>query len=164
MTALYLLAAEYHDAARKLADLDLPPEVVSDTLEGMAGALEVKAQSVAYMVRSMEADAAAVAQWAKDANARAKAIEQRAEHLRDYLARTLQSCGIQKVQGPGVSMTFRKSSAVVIDEPALIPAEYMRAPEPPPPSPSKTLIGEAIKAGREVPGARIETRFNLQIK
>lgn len=164
MTALYVLAAEYQDAARRIADMDLPAELVADTLEGLAGEVEVKAQNVALMVRVLEADAAAVQQWANDASARAKAIEQRAESLRDYLSRTLLACGIQKVEGPGVALSFRKSTAVVIDEPGLIPAEFMKQPDPPPPAPSKTLIGDALKAGRDVPGARLETRQNLQIK
>ena len=164
MTALYVLAAEYRNAAQLLADLDADPQTVADTLEGMAGDLEVKAQSVAMMVRGLEADAAAVAQWANDAYARSKSIEQRAEALRDYIARNMQACGIQKIEGPGVALSFRKSTAVVIDEPGLIPSEFMKQRDPPPPAPSKTLIGVALKAGREVPGAHMETRQNLQIK
>ena len=62
MTALYLIAAEYRAAATALADLDMDAQTVADTLDGMAGDLEVKAQAVAYAVRSMEADAAAVKQ------------------------------------------------------------------------------------------------------
>ena len=71
MTALYLIVDEYRAAATQLADLDLPPEVVADTLESLAGDLEVKAQNVAHMVRALEADATAIKQWAKDAEARA---------------------------------------------------------------------------------------------
>ena len=164
MTTLFAIATQYQDAARKLADLDLDAQTIADTLEGMAGELETKAQSVAYVVRSLEADAAAVTQWAKDANARAKALELRAENLREFLAATLQACGIQKVEGPGVVLSFRKSTAVVIDEPGLIPAEFMKQPEPPPPAPSKSLIGDALKAGKTVPGAHLDTRMNLQIK
>ncbi len=164
MTTLFAIATQYQDAARKLADLDLDAQTIADTLEGMAGELETKAQSVAYVVRSLEADAAAVAQWAKDANARAKALELRAESLREFLAATLQACGIQKVEGPGVVLSFRKSTAVVIDEPGLIPAEFMKQPDPPPPAPSKSLIGDALKAGKTVPGAHLDTRMNLQIK
>lgn len=163
MTALYLLAGEYKQAAEQLANLDLPPEVVRDTLEGLGGDLEHKAQNVAMMVRSLEADAAAVKQWAKDAAERAKAIEARADSMRDYLANNLAACGIEKIEGPGVRIAWRKSSAVVVDEPGLIPAEFMRTPEPPPPAPDKKAIGDAIKAGQEVPGAHIEQRRNLQI-
>lgn len=164
MTSLSLIAAEYRDAAERLSDLDLPPEVVADTLESLGGELEIKAQAVGHMIRRLEADAAAIKQWAQTANDRAKAVQARADSLHAYLSSTLAECGIQRVEGPGIALSWRKSTAVVIDEPGLIPAEFMRQPEPPPPAPDKRLIGDAIKAGAEVPGAHIETRSNLQIK
>jgi hypothetical protein len=52
----------------------------------------------------------------------------------------------------------------VIDEPALIPVEFLRTPPPPAPEPDKTAIAAAIKAGREVPGAHVEQRKSLQVK
>lgn len=164
MTSLFMIATEYRDAAEKLSDLDLPPEVVADTLESLGGDLEVKAQSVAHMVRRLEADAASIKQWAQTASDRAKAVQARADSLRDYLSDTLAACGITRIDGPGIALSWRKSSAVEIDEPGLIPSEYMRQPEPPPPAPDKRLIGDALKAGKDVPGAHIATRSNLQIK
>ena len=164
MTSLFLIAAEYRDAADKLADLDLDAQTVADTLEGLSGELEVKAQAVGHMIRRLEADAAAIKQWAQTANDRAKAAQARADSLHAYLSANLAACGIQRVEGPGIALSWRKSSAVVIDEPGLIPAEFMRQPEPPPPAPDKRLIGDALKAGAEVPGAHIETRSNLQIR
>lgn len=164
MTVLFLLAADYRAAAEKLADLDLPPEVVADTLEGLSGDIQAKAENVAHMVRSMESDAAAVKQWAKDATDRAKVLEGRAESLRDYLQRCMEATGIERIEGPGIVLSFRKSSAVVIDEPGLVPSLFMRQPETPPPAPDKKLIADAIKAGKEVPGAHIEPRRSLQIK
>lgn len=164
MTALYLLAGEYRAAAEQLADLDLPPEVVRDTLESLGGELEVKAQAVGHMVRSIEASADAMKQWARDAQERASSALARAEALREYLSTNLQACGISKVEGPGIALSFRKSTAVVIDEPALIPVGFMRVPEPPPPSPDKKALADALKAGEVVPGAHLETRLNLQVK
>lgn len=163
MSTLFAIAADYRAAAVKLADMDIDAQTITDTLEGMSGDLEVKAKNVAMMVRSIEADAAAVKQWGKDAADRAKAMEARAESLRDYLANNLAACGIEKIEGPGVRISWRKSSAVVIDEPGLIPAEFMKTPEPPPPAPDKKAIGDALKAGTEVAGAHIEHRKNLQI-
>lgn len=163
MSSLFVLTNEYRSAAEKLADLELPPEVIADTLESLSGELEEKAQNVGHMVRRFETDAAACKAWAKAASDRAKAIEARAEAMRGYLASAMQACGIEKIEGPGIRLSFRKSSAVVIDELGLIPAEFMVTPEPPPAAPSKTLIGNAIKAGQEVPGAHIEQRRNLQI-
>lgn len=164
MSTLFALTTEYREAAMKLAELDMDAQTVADTLESLSGELETKAQGVAMMARSLEADAAAVKQWSKDAAERAKAIEARAENLRDYLARCMEACGIEKISGPGVELSFRKSSAVVIDGADLIPSEYMRAKPAPEPEPDKKAISDAIKAGKEVPGAHIEQRKSLQIK
>lgn len=164
MTALYFLANEYRDDIAKLQELDLDPQTVADTLESMGGELEHKAQNVALFARSLDADAAAVKQWAKDASERAKAMESRADSLRAYIARCMDACGIDKISGPAVSLSFRASSAVVIDGEDLIPAEYMRQKPQPAPEPDKTAIAAAIKAGKDVPGAHIEHRKSLQIK
>lgn len=164
MTALFLLASEYRAAAEQLANLDLDAQTVADTLEGLSGELEVKAQAVAHMVRSIEANAAAMKQWAADATERARAAQARADSLREYLSTTLQACGIQRVDGPGIALSWRRSSAVVIDEPDLIPATFMRQPETPPQVPDKKALADALKSGSAVPGAHIETRSNLQIR
>ena len=164
MKTLALIAAQYRADATKLADLDLDEQTVADTLDAMAGDLEEKAQSVAHMVRAFEADAAAVAQWAKDAAARAKAIEARAERLRDYLEHCLEQAGIEKVEGPGIRISWRKSSAVVIDDESQIPLSLMVCPPAPAPRPDKISIASEIKAGRDVPGAHIEARRSLQLR
>ena len=164
MTALYELAAQYRSAADQLSDLDLPPEVVADTLESLSGELEEKAQSVAMLIRNLEVTAEAIKAFEASQAERRKAIERRAESLKDYIRRNMEACGITKIEGPGITLSFRKSSAVVIDEPALIPPEFMRQPEPPPPAPDKKLIADAIKAGKEIAGAHVEHRQSLQIK
>jgi hypothetical protein len=164
MTALFVIANEYREAAEKLSNLDLDPQTLADTLESLSGELEVKAQSVAYMIRNMEATASAIKEFEEKQTERRKAIEARAEGLKRYLQNCMEATGIKKIEGPGVVLSFRESSAVVIDEPGLIPIDYMRTPPIPEAQPDKKAIGEAIKAGTEVPGAHIEKRKNLQIK
>lgn len=62
------------------------------------------------------------------------------------------------------TLSYRKSEAVVVEDEAKLPSEYLRMPEPPKPEPDKTKIKEAIKAGNEVSGASIEVRQNLSIR
>lgn len=164
MTALYVIANEYREAAEKLAELDLDAQTIADTLESLSGDLEQKAQNVAFVVRNLEVTAQAIKAFEEQQRDRRKAIENRAEGLRDYLQRCMEATGIERIEGPGVLLSFRKSSAVVIDGVDMIPAEYMRTPEPKPAEPDKTAIAAALKAGTEVPGAHIEQRRLLQIK
>jgi hypothetical protein len=161
--ALFQLVAEYRAAGEALAELDIDPQTLSDTLESLSGDLESKAQAVAYVSMNLSATANAIRAHAKAQLTRADAIEARCHALREYLARCMTDAGILKIEGPGVKLSFRKSSAVVIDGADLIPADLMRQAEAPPPAPDKSAIKLAIAAGRDVPGAHIEQRQTLQI-
>jgi hypothetical protein len=164
MPALFNLVADYRAAAEKLADMDLDAQTVADTLESMSGELEVKAQNLAMMCLNLESVAEAIKAHEEMQGKRRKAIEARAASLREYLQRCLEGAGIEKVFGPGITISFRSSTAVYINEPGLIPADYMRTPIPPEPSPDKTVIAAALRSGKEVPGAHLEHRKHLSIK
>lgn len=165
MTALYVLAQDYRAAAEKLADLDLDEQTIADTLEGLSGDLEVKAVNTAMVARNMQGLAAQIKEAEQAMAARRKALEGRAERLTAYLLANMQHAGISKIESPHFCLSIKNNpAAVVINEPGLIPAEFMRQPEPPPPSPDKTAIKEAIKAGKEVPGAHLAQGVRLEIK
>lgn len=165
MTALYELAAEYRADAEKLADMDLDEQTLADTLEGLSGELEVKAQNVVMFTRNLEATAAAIKDAESQMAARRKAMENRAAGLRRYVLESMQHAGVQKIECPLFKVSVRENPAAVdIYEPGLIPAQYMKQPEPPPPAPDKTAIKAAITAGTEVPGAKLTKGTRLEIK
>ena len=164
MSTLFAIAAEYRETAAALADLDLDAQTVADTLEGISGDLDTKARNVAMLIRSIEADASASAQWAKDAAAHSKSLQSRADHLREWLAAGLLLAGKPKITAPGVVISWRASTAVVVDDQSALPEQFMKQPPTPPPTPDKLLISVALKLGENVPGARLDTRENLQIK
>jgi hypothetical protein len=165
MTALYVLAAEYRDAAERLADLDLDEQTIADTLESLSGDLEVKAANVAMFARNLEATAAAIKEAEAGMASRRKAIEARASGLRRYLLAAMQSTGITKIETPHLALSVRNNpEAVEVFDAAQVPAEFMRQPEPPPPSPDKAAIKEAIKAGRNVAGAKLTRSVRLDVK
>lgn len=165
MTALYTIAAEYRAAAEKLAELDLDSETIADTLEGLSGDLETKAQNVAFFARNLESTAAAIKQAEADMAARRKAMENRANGLKRYIFESMKFAGIEKIECPHFRLSIKNNPAAVeIFEPGLVPASFMRTPEPPPPAPDKTAINEALKAGQDVPGARLTSSQRLEIK
>ena len=163
-SALYVLSREFRDAAEKLADLDLPPEVIRDTLDSISGDLEAKATATACVIRNMESLAAQIKEAEAGMALRRKALESRAKSLSDYLLSNMQFCGISKVESPHFALTIKKNPpAVVINEPGLIPLEFMKQPPPPEAYPDKAAIKDALKAGKEVPGAHLESGVRLSI-
>lgn len=161
---LYTLALDFRAAADQLADLELPPEVVADTLDSLSGDLESKAQNVALFARNLEATAAAIKEAEAGMAKRRKAIESRVAHLKDYMLAGMLVAGIKKIEGPYLRVSVRDNpEAVEVFDAAQIPAEFMRQPEPPPAAPDKSAIKLAIKSGREVPGVKLTRSQRLDI-
>jgi hypothetical protein len=167
MTALtlYEIAAEYRSDLEKLAELDLDDATLTDTLDSMGGELQVKAQSVACFIRNLEATAEQIKQAEAMMAARRKALENKAARVKDYLLASMMVAGVQKVECPLFKLSVRDNpGAVEVFQPELIPAQFMKQPEPPPATPDKTAIKEAIKAGQEVPGCRLQVGKRLDIR
>lgn len=165
MTALFQLATEYKAAAERLHDLDLPDEVIADTLEGMAGEIQVKSQQVAYVIRNCEALAAQMKQAEEAIAARRKAVENRAARIRNYLLSNMEGCGISAIECPEFKISLRQNPpVVVIDAEGQIPRDLLVYPEPPAPRPDKKAIAARIKAGETVPGVHLESGTRLEIK
>lgn len=165
MSALYVLAHEYREAADKLADLDLDAETVKDTLESMSGDLEVKASATAAVIRNMESLAGQIKDAEKVMADRRKAIESRAANLTAYLLTNMQHAGIQKVETPHFAITLKANPGhVEVYDEKMIPAEFLRQKPPPAPEPDKTALKVALLKGIEVQGARFVKGTRLEIK
>jgi hypothetical protein len=163
--SLYVIAQEHRAMVEALMATDNDAQTIKDTVEAESYPLEVKAQNVAYAVKNLEATAAAIKAAEQDMAARRKAIESRAMHIKEYIKTCMEVAGVSKIECPHFALSIKKNPASVdIFEEKSIPAEFMRQPEPPPPSPDKTAIKEALKTGREVPGAMLAIGTRLEIR
>lgn len=165
---LYELSQQYRALEALESSDDLPPEVIRDTLEGLTGQLQEKATNVGLFIRNLESTADAIEEAAEAMRMRGARLRKRAQSLHEYLKLNMQASGISKVESPYFTLCLKKNPpTVVIDSENLIPARFMRTPEPPPPPkpvPDKKAIGDAIKAGEEVPGAHSEQYERLEIE
>jgi hypothetical protein len=168
MTALYVITNEYLALAERLADGDFDAQTIADTIEasGITDELAVKAQGIEHVARGAEAHNLAI-----DAEiARLQALKTQrtkvAAGLRSYLLDNMQRAGIEKIECPLFSISIRKNppSVEIIDQLSL-PAQYMVLPDPVPPvaTPDKKAIGVALKAGEDVPGAKLVQGVRLNI-
>lgn len=81
----------------------------------------------------------------------------------NYVNACLVRAGKSKIEGKLYSISKRKPSQVVVvfDE-TLIPMDFINIPEPKP-TVQKAEIAKVLKAGKEVPGARLEESQNISI-
>ena len=162
---LFELAAEFRALGNQLHDLDLPPEVITDTLEGEAAALDDKVVAVAMVIRNLDATAAAIKEAEASMAARRKAVENRASQLRDYLLHNMLAAERPKVSSPYLTVTVRENApSVVIDDMSLLPPELVRTRPAPPPEPDKVAIAAAFRDGLDVPGAHPVRSVSLLIR
>lgn len=163
--SLYQIAADHRRMVESLMETQDDAAAIADTIEAESWPLEVKAQNVAYAIRNLESSAEAIKRAEGQMAERRKSIEKRAANIREYLKTSMEVAGVSKIECPHFALTIAKNPAAVdVFEPALIPAEFMRQPEPPPPSPDKTAIKQAIKDGKDVPGAQLSYGTSLRIK
>lgn len=165
MSSLFQLADQYRSLlALADSETEIPEEVLRDTVEGLQGELQVKAQNVARFVLNQEAMAEAIENAAEQMQLRAKRLRNRTGYLKQYLLTNMQAVGLQKVESPEIVLSIRNNpeSVVVFDEKAL-PADLMVQPPAPPLRPDKMRIKDLLKAGQEVAGARLEHTQRLSI-
>lgn len=165
---LYELTNDYITFLDLIENEDIPEDVMRDTLEAMQGEIEVKADSIACILKSLEAEANAIREEEKRLAERRKKKERAYERLKDYLTTYLLAAGIGEVETPRNRISFRKSESVEIDPDTFFAfvdkhhlddlLTYSK------PTASKTAIKDAINSGRVVEGARIVTKTNLQLK
>jgi hypothetical protein len=166
MTNLYEIRAEFVATAARLDELDLPPEVVKDTLEGVEMEFDDKVISVASYIKNVDALVDAIAQDIRRQKARVEALEARSKGLKQYLLDNMVAMGKTKVECALFKVAYQNNPASVIID-GEVPAQFMRLPEPPPPpapEPDKAAIKAALTAGQEVPGAHLNVTKRLTIK
>ena len=136
-------------------------EITDETLfklDELELARDDKALAVAAYLLGERAEAKAVKEQADRLAARARAHKARADRLLNYLRSNLPD-GL-KLSDARVQIGWRRSTAVEVDDDASLPDALTRITV----TADKTAIKEALKAGEDVPGARLVTRNSVSVR
>lgn len=127
-------------------------------------ARDEKIENTALFVKNLRAEAAAIKAEREVLAERETAAKKKADRLAAYLGIMLDG---SKFETSRVALTYRKSTAVDINEAVFMPfalemdSDLLRYKEP---KINKKAVADALKSGREIPGAMLVERNNLQIK
>lgn len=150
-----------YDIDQRIADL-IDPETGEITDFSALDALQMerseKVGQIARAYRNALAEAAAIGAEVDRLTKREKAASKRADSLKSYLEYALNG---ETYKDSTVTVYYRKTTAVVVEEDAVLPEEYLRYAKP---TVNKTALGEALRGGAVIPGASIETHVSMIIK
>ena len=162
MSSLYNLASNYDTVLNMIYDEDADIEMILDTLEGIEGEIEEKADGYAKIIKELEAKKEARKVEAKRLSDSAKVFENRVNALKQNLFNAMKQTGKTKFATNLFSFNIAKNGGkqpLVID--GEIPEEY-----------TKTVIEndtekirQALEDGKVLSFAHLEPRGeSLRIK
>ena len=155
MRALY----EIDNEILECVDMETGEIIDTEKLEALEIEREQKIEGVILWRKDLLAEAEAVKNEARNLTSRARALENKAEQLKEWTDNVLHG---EKFKTERCSVSYRKSSSVVIDDVHQLPVEVWK--EVSEDWISKSKIKEFIDSGKEVNGAHIEEKQSIVIK
>ena len=134
---------------------------LTDTLESIEEALEVKLENTAKVIRTIEAEAAAIKSEEERLKKRRNAMENNVGRLKNYIFESMQITGKERLKGVHVSLRLQNNppSVNMLDDKA-IPAHYLVEQ---PSTVDKKAVLQDLKNGIAVEGAELKQEKSLRI-
>ena len=163
MRSLYEIDQELLDCV----DMETGEILDTEKLDALQMERERKLEGVALWIKDLNYEAAAVKEEADKLTARKKALDNKITGLKQWLLYALNG---EKMKTPRCNVyQTHNQRLTVVNETALInfikslnePGQFLRFPDP---ELKKDEIKKALKDGREIPGAALESTEGLVIK
>ena len=162
---IYEITNDYLQLMQMMEDSELDPQTLADTMEGIEGELEDKADNYARVMKNMEADLNGIKAEIERLSTRKKTIENNIKRMKEALQFSMETTGKTKFKTELFSFGIRKNApAVVMDEPYIenVPERFLKYSDP---TINRTAIKEAIQNGEDLEGlAHLEQSKSLTIK
>ena len=158
------LAAQYRQLAECLAERHDDEQVIADTLESDTEPLDERLENLAKMVRNIDSAARGIEETIGHLEERHAGLRRAAGRGRKLILDLMRTAGRDRASTALFSLAVKKNPlAVVVDDAARVPSEYLTYHAPPPPTPDKRAIAAALKAGIPVAGVHGEQDVRLEI-
>ena len=162
---LYELTEDYMNLLELAEDPDIDEQAFMDTLDGIEGAIEIKAENYGKVIRTLEGDAAACDAEAKRLRAKKQTIDNNIKRMKQALQMAMEATGKRKFKTPLFSFGIQKNPAsVVMDEQYIenIPERFLVRKDP---EINRKAIKDAINAGEDLDGlAHLSETYSLRIR
>lgn len=156
---LYNIKSEYINIAMQLTDGELTPEL-EQALQITEQNLHDKAVNYGYVIKTIESEVDIIDAEIKRLQELKRSRSNAVEKLKSNITEAMELFGVTEVKAPTFKLSFRKSESIECDE--FVDSNYCTVKTSI--APDKVAIKQAIKEGKDVVGARLIIKNNLQIK
>lgn len=162
--SLYELTAEYEALLGFMEDPDVDQQALEDTLEGLSGEIEDKADGYGRVIKQVEADRDAIAVEIARLMYRKQNLDKKLDSMKEHLKQAMILMDKRKIDTGLFRFSVRKNpDRVVLDEKDVykIPEQYLKYKEP---DVDRVAIKEDLKAGKDLGGiAHLEQTESLRM-
>lgn len=131
MATLYELTEEYRQLLDMMEDDSVDPEVLKDTLEGVDGELEIKAENCAKVMAELCGKVDLIDREIERLKGKKDVLNNNIKWIKQQIEKSMIDTGKRKFKTDLFSFGIQKNPpAVVIDQEDQIPEEYWIAQEP----------------------------------
>jgi len=161
MATLYELTGQYRELLELAESEELDKQLIADTLEGLDGEIEIKADGYAKVIRELEGKADLLKNEIERLSKRKSAIENNIKSMKEALQNVMFITGKTKFKTDLFNFNIQKNPPrLVIDKPEEIPEEYLIPQEP---KINSKAIKDILKE-KELPFAHLEQSESLRIR
>jgi formyltetrahydrofolate synthetase len=152
---MYDLVGNYNQVWQMLNNEDTDLQVINDTLQSIECAIEVKAQNTVLLLKNLEVYSNGIDTEIKRLQTKKTAADNKYEYIKSYLLGQIELTGLAEIKTTIATIKKQKNpqSVEIFDE-SLIPAKFQTV-VPQTYKISKAEISKELKAGIEVPGAKL---------
>lgn len=154
---LFDLTGEYLQALDVLTDPEIDEQVVSDTLEGLLGAIEVKSEGYIAVLNRLDMELTACKKHEQEWKVRKQIRENAIKRLKKALTDTMVAIDKTEIAAGDVKIKLVNNGGLlplIVDEDAEIPDRFKKIIY----ETDNTLIRKALDSGEELPFARYGER------
>lgn len=163
MSSIYELNKDYAELSSMLEAAETPEEIeaIKNTLEMLDCSIEEKIENTAKYMVNVKADIQGINAEIDRLKKIKKSKENAIKALENNIEYAMHQRGIPKLEVGTFKAGYRKSENVEIDNADVLPPAFIKSIEV---KPDKEAIKMAIKSGKTVDGAHIQTNMNFYIK
>ena len=166
---LYEIADTYRAFMAAVDAGEIPEDAVADTLDGIEGEFEQKADNIACLIKELRLEAQAIKEEADRLTARQRQKQAAADRIARYLQAHMQAMGKGKIETARNRITIKKNpvSCKILDEDTVL--GFLQLHGMADCYKQETTIKKRellirLKDGDEIPGAELDVSERIEIK